>query len=146
MRWLKTGFNSIYGLLGKTAPATEPADAFRTEAVRQMMLDTLTGSGLQERHPLVFRKITYAADVQALWYTRSDLMTTLASERGETFAREKMAAISRLFDGLLPTALKYSEPRTFTQGVKPPQLAGGSPGDLTRRRPWFKRARKAKPI
>ena len=145
MRWLKPGLNSIYSLLGKTPPAVEPSAAFRTEAVRQMMLDTMKAIGAEQRHPQVLRKISFAVDIHALWYTRSDLMAVLASERGESFAREKIADLSRLFDGLLPKALKYSEQRTFAPGEKPRRGPRGRVADDAHRRPWFKRARRAKP-
>ena len=110
MRWLKPNLNSIYNLLGRTTPRPVPAAAFRTEAVRQMMLEALTSGSVGERHPRVFRRIFHAEDVHALWYARSDLMMVLASEKGETFAEEKIADISRLFDGLLPKTIKY-QPR-----------------------------------
>jgi hypothetical protein len=110
MRWFKPNLNSIYSLLGRTAPQPSPAAAFRTEAVRQIMLDTMIAVGLEQSHPQVYHRICFAQDIQALWYTRSDLMTALASERGESFAQEKIGGISSLFDGLLPQSLKYREP------------------------------------
>lgn len=114
MRWIKPSLTSIYSLLGKPPPAIEPAHAFRVEAVRQMMMDAMTSAGLDKSHPQVFRKISFALDIHALWYARSDLMTALASERGETFAHENIAAISGLFEGLLPQALRY-DPRAGSQ-------------------------------
>lgn len=110
MRWFKPNLNSIYSLLGRTVPQPAPAAAFRTEAVRQIMLETMTAIGLDQSHPQVYHRIFFAQDVQALWYTRSDLMTVLASEQGEAFAQEKIAVISSLFDGLLPQSLRYREP------------------------------------
>ena len=110
MRWTKPSLKSIHSLFGKVPPLAAPAAAFRVEAVRQMMLDEMTGLGLDKSHPKVFGKISYAFDIQALWYARSDLMTAFASERGETFAREKIAALSELFDGLLPQSFRY-DPR-----------------------------------
>ena len=94
-------------------PPAEPAAAVRMEAARQSMLETLTSIGLDKRHPMVFGKISYADNIQTLWYARSDLMTVLAAERGEEYAQEKIAAVSALFDGLLPDSFKYrrSPPR-----------------------------------
>ena len=111
MRWFKPNLNSIYSLLGRTPPQSSPAAAFRTEAVRQMMLETMTVVELEKSHPQVYHRICFAQDIQALWYARSDLMTALASEHGESFAQEKIAVVSGLFDGLLPQSLKYREPR-----------------------------------
>ncbi len=79
------------------------------EAVRRLMLETMTEIGLDQRHTTVFGKISYADDIHALWYARSDLMTVLAAERGEVYASEKIAAISALFDGLLPPSFKYRQ-------------------------------------
>ena len=110
MRWFKPNLNSVYSLLGRTAPQASPAAAFRTEAVRQIMRETMTAIGLEQSHPQVYHRIFFAQDIQALWYARSDLMTALASEHGESFAQEKIAALSSLFDGLLPPSLKYREP------------------------------------
>lgn len=110
MRWFKPNLNSIYSLLGRTAPQTSPAAAFSTEAVRQMMLETMTAIGLEQSQPQVYHRIFFAQDIQALWYARSDLMTALASEHGESFAQEKIALVSSRFDGLLPSSLKYREP------------------------------------
>lgn len=117
MRWIKPSLTSIYSLLGKPPPPMEPATAFRVEAVRQMMMDAMTGAGLEKSHPQVFRKISFALDIQALWYARSDLMTALASERGETFAHERIAVISGLFEGLLPRAFRY-DPRAGSPRTK----------------------------
>ena len=101
--------NSIYDLLGKPVPHAEPAATVRMEAARQAMLDTLTDIGLDRRHPMVFGKISYADNIQTLWYARSDLMAVLAAERGEVYAQDKIAAISALFEGLLPASFKYRQ-------------------------------------
>ena len=111
MRWIKPNLNSIYSLLGRTPPQVTPTAAGRTEAVRQMMLEIITAVGLEKSHPQVYRRVFFAPDIQALWYARSDLMTAFASVHGESFAQEKIAGISGLFDGLLPQSLKYREPR-----------------------------------
>ncbi|MEO8857250.1 MAG: hypothetical protein ABI343_09705 [Burkholderiaceae bacterium] len=121
MRWLKPNLKSIYSLLGKPPPTEAPAQTFRMEAVRQTMLDVTKASGLEARHPELVRQIAYAVDIQALWYVRSDLMTAIASERGETFAQEKIAGISALFEGLLPQSFRY-RPRSEgdrRQGARP---------------------------
>ena len=111
MRWMKPNLKSIYGLLGHVGPLTEPASELRTEQVRQAMMDEMAVADLSERYPLVARRIFYADTVHALWYVRSDLMTALASEWGETLAQQKMAVLSRMFEGLLPEARRYRESR-----------------------------------
>ena len=40
-----------------------------------------------------------------LWYLRGDLMAALAAIQGEAAAREKVAGITRMFQGLLPGSL-----------------------------------------
>lgn len=105
MRWLKPTLNSLYGMLGQGAPAPEASLELRTEQVRQAMLDFIALSEVGARHPQVVRRIRYADDIQGLWYARSDVMTAFADERGEGFAQEQVAVVSRLFDGLLPQAL-----------------------------------------
>ncbi len=110
VKWFKSSLTSIYGLLGKPVPPTEPASAEGMEAARKEMMQSMTETGLDQRHPTVFGKIAYADNIQALWYARSDLMAVLSAERGEVYAREKIAAVSGLFDGLLPSSFKYREP------------------------------------
>ena len=117
MRWFKPNLNSIYSLLGRTPPQVSPTAAGRTEAVRQMMLDIITAVGLEKSHPQVYHRVFFAQDIQALWYARSDLMTAFASEHGESFAQEKIAVVSSLFDGLLPAAFKYRKPRKGPVGL-----------------------------
>jgi hypothetical protein len=51
-------------------------------------------------------RVLYAPDIQALWYLRSDMMTLLAHPLGETEARTRVANVTTLFVGLLPSAQK----------------------------------------
>ncbi len=111
MRWMKPNLKSIYGLLGHAGPQAEPAWDQRMDRVRQAMMDEMAVGDLSERYPMVARRIFYADTVHALWYVRSDLMTALAGEWGETLAQQKMAMLSRLFEGLLPEARNYRESR-----------------------------------
>ena len=111
MRWMKPNLKSIYGLLGHVGPQTQPASDLQTERIRQAMMNEMAVSDLSETYPLVARRIFYADTVHALWYVRSDLMTALAGEWGETLAQQKMAVLSRMFEGLLPEARRYRESR-----------------------------------
>ena len=111
MRWLKPNLKSIYGMLGHAGPLAEPTAEMRTLGVRQAMLAAMAGGDLSERYPLVARRIFYADDIKALWYVRSDLMAALAGEWGETVAQEKIAVLTRLFEGLLPEARGNRESR-----------------------------------
>jgi hypothetical protein len=109
MRWLKPGLrNSIYGLLGNPAPPSDSTLESSTEDIREAMLNVLGDAG-QKNFPNVARRLRYASDVQALWYLRGDLMAALAALYSESVAREKLAAITGQFHGLLPGGL-HSRP------------------------------------
>ncbi len=79
------------------------------EDIREAMLALLGDQG-PLRHPQVTRRIRYAGDVQGLWYLRGDLMAALAAMHGEVQAREQLQAVTRMFQGLLPSSLhsRYS--------------------------------------
>ena len=59
--------------------------------------------------PSISRKSPAASatptDIQALWYLRGDLMAALAAMHGEVAARQKVAAVTQMFQGLLPNGL-----------------------------------------
>jgi hypothetical protein len=104
MRWLKTPLESIYGLLGHPTVPTESILDSGLEDIRESMLDLLGDIGPQ-RYPQITRRIRYAGDIQGLWYLRGDLMGALAAMHGEVVARERVQAITDLFQGLLPGSL-----------------------------------------
>ena len=110
MRWQKPNLKSIYGLLGQAGPPAEPYLGARMETVRQAMLDAMASAGLGQRHLHIVGRIQFAQGIQALWYVRSDMMTALAAELGEAAAREKIDALSALFEGLLPKGFSYQQP------------------------------------
>lgn len=104
-RWLKPNLkNSIYSLLGNPLPPSESMLENGTEDIRESMLALLGDAG-PKHFPQVTRRVRYAADVQALWYLRGDLMAALAAMHGEVAARQKVAAVTRMFKGLLPHSL-----------------------------------------
>lgn len=104
MSWFKHSLKGgIYGLLGHGTPTESRMDA-GLEDIRESMLDLLGDDGLR-RFPQVARRIRYAGDLQGLWYLRGDLMGALAGLYGEVTARERVEAITELFQGLLPGGL-----------------------------------------
>lgn len=107
MRWLKPTLNSLYGLLGPPAAVAEQSADRRLEDVRKAMLDALSFGDLSQQQHHAVRRIFYADTIQTLWYLRTDVMVVLSGECGEGFAREKMDAISGLFEGLLPEAASF---------------------------------------
>lgn len=115
MRWIKPNLrNSIYSLLGgNPAPVTESVIESRTEDIRQAMLDAIGEAG-PTHDPTVTRKIRFAADIQALWYLRGDLMAVLSATDGEVAARDRVDTISTMFEGLLPQGLSSRRARVAT--------------------------------
>jgi hypothetical protein len=105
MRWLKPNLrSSIYGLLGHAVQPSESILEEGIEDIREAMLGLL-GPTAPKHFPQITRRIRYANDIQALWYLRGDLMAALAAHHGETTARDKVAAITARFQGLLPNGL-----------------------------------------
>ncbi len=106
MGWFKAGLkNSVYGLLG--AGPSSPTDSVLEdgiEDIREAMLRLLGDNGAK-LYPQITRRVRYAADIQALWYLRGDLMGVLASLHGESKARENMQPVTQMFQGLLPGAM-----------------------------------------
>jgi hypothetical protein len=56
-------------------------------------------------YPVVQLRVTYADDVQDLWYLRGDVMAAIAAMDGEVAARDQLAEVSAMFKGLLPSGL-----------------------------------------
>ena len=69
------------------------------------MLACLQDLDANEVHTLHLR-LSYAKDVQTLWYLRSDLMGVLANRKGEATATDQLRDITQLFQGLVPKGLK----------------------------------------
>jgi hypothetical protein len=72
--------------------------------IRQAMLDALgePGPGV---NPVVQLRVTYADDIQDLWYLRGDVLTAIASTQGEAMARSQLSKVSEMFKGSLPSGL-----------------------------------------
>jgi hypothetical protein len=105
MRWtpssLITGVQSLFnGLSGTSDDRSQSA----LDDVRQAMLDGLDESSAVGSHSVRMR-VTYARDLQDLWYLRGDLMAVLAAMDGEVAARQKLLYISNMFKGHLPRGL-----------------------------------------
>ena len=107
MRWSKPHVNgsSLHGLLGRDAPAsTAWVRDQQLEEVRRAMISSLSGfSGCEVARMNI--RLRYAGDIEALWYLRTDLLGTLAPLQGEPSAKNVMAQVTLLFQGLLPRAL-----------------------------------------
>lgn len=103
--------SSLFSLLGYLVTADEVPQPLRLEDVRLAMLAAL-GEADCEHHAQVARKLRFASDALALWYSRSDLMAALARTHGETCARQEMERLSALFQGLLPQGMTMDKTRT----------------------------------
>ena len=74
------------------------------EDIREAMLDGLSVPGAVTASKLEL-KVTYASDLNDLWYLRGDVMAAIAALDGEAIARNKLDQISGMFKGLLPKSL-----------------------------------------
>jgi hypothetical protein len=92
------------GLLGD-ATANQKAES-RINEIRQAMADSLADIGDSHQVTKLCARVMHARDIQSLWYLRADVMTLLAGPLGETVAKDRVSAITKMFDGLLPSGQK----------------------------------------
>lgn len=98
---LVTGLQNLFiGSNSAQVARTETA----LEDIREAMLNGLGVSSAVTASKLELR-VTYAADLQDLWYLRGDVMAAIAAVDGEALARQKLDQISEMFKGLLPRSL-----------------------------------------
>lgn len=107
MSWFNSQLKSSLLALLSTDVISLSSREDRTEEIRQWMLDELADAGEFDLS-LLARRVRYALDAQALWYTRGDVMAALAAMHGEAVAREKISQITQKFRGLLPKGLNSS--------------------------------------
>jgi hypothetical protein len=100
MGWLKSASSSLIGALGMSPAPSDSVLHDRTEEIRHAMLTTLGEQGAQLFPPLR-RRLMFAADVEALWYLRSEWMGALSSLHGERIAAAHLRSINIQFEGLL---------------------------------------------
>jgi hypothetical protein len=106
MSWKKSKFaSSLMSLFGDNS-ATHPSPEHRVQEIRQAMLDCIGQVDEGHDQARVLTQVLYAPDIQSLWYIRPDVMTLVASLRGEAEAQARLASISDMFLGLLPAAQK----------------------------------------
>ena len=76
----------------------------RVECIRTAMLDALATIDTDENigSPKEWAEITRAADIQTLWYLRSDVLRLLSEFHGEQLALSKLQAMTEMFRGLVP--------------------------------------------
>ena len=97
MDWSTQGVkNSFFSMLGANSSTAHQDQRF--DDVRDAMIDTLGDEGKQ-LYPVLFARISFAQTIEALWYTRSDLMAALSALRGEAAAGVDLQRISAMFKG-----------------------------------------------
>lgn len=76
----------------------------RVELIRTAMLDALATIDTREHvgSPKEWSDIARAADIQTLWYLRSDVLRLLSEFHGEQLALNKLQAMTEMFRGLVP--------------------------------------------
>jgi len=125
MLWNKESLkSSLQSLLGQKTTPQKPSkpsrkgqpDPRRVEHIRSAMLAELEDAGI-EGYEHVAQRLRLARDIEALWYLRADLMYALSNSQGETEARQNMARITPLFNGLLSSGLNS---RPSPLGDRPP--------------------------
>jgi hypothetical protein len=109
MRWIRSGLHSISGWLASEQAPT-PADPWHLEAIRAAMIAAMGEAGAARRARLALR-IRMAADLDALWHLRPELMDCTSQMQGEAAGRELLAGITALFEGAMPAARPHA--RTF---------------------------------
>jgi hypothetical protein len=101
MSWLKSASASFWGAVGSLTPApSESVLIERCEEIRQNMLSTLGEKGAA-MFPALRRRLMFAADIEALWYLRSEWMGALSSLQGERVAAAHLRSINIQFEGVL---------------------------------------------
>jgi len=76
----------------------------RVEDIRTAMLDALACIDANEDmgSSKAWTDVARAADIQTLWYLRSDVLRLLSDFHGEQMARDKLQAMTEMFRGLVP--------------------------------------------
>jgi hypothetical protein len=85
--------NSFWAILGQNVDSTPEVVVERARHAMLSALDELRDPGVRALDD----KISYARDINALWYLRSDLMNAVASEQGEAAARNTLQGITNIF-------------------------------------------------
>jgi hypothetical protein len=112
MSWLKSASASFFGAVGLAPSPSESVLEDRTEDIRLSMLSTLGEQGAQV-HPALRRRLMFAADVEALWYLRSEWMGALSTLHGERVAAAHLRSINIQFEGVLKKSMN-SRPSTLS--------------------------------
>jgi hypothetical protein len=111
MSWLKTVSASFFGAVGLAPSPSESVMEDRTEEIRHAMLSTLGEQGALA-YPALRRRLMFAADVEAMWYLRSEWMGALSTLHGERVAAAHLRSVNLQFEGVLKKTMN-SRPSTL---------------------------------
>ena len=88
--------NSFWAMLGQDISGS-PDTFLQVHRAMLALMEKYCSDNAELRH-----KLTFATDIDALWYLRSNLMAALAASQGETVARDCISRITLLFQGREP--------------------------------------------
>ena len=104
MGWKKSKFaSSLISFFYDSTPDTHLESC--VQDIREKMLDSLRDLTSTQELCIVVGRVRCAPHIQALWFLRSDVMTLLAGQHGESAAREQLRVITEMFRGLLPAGM-----------------------------------------
>jgi hypothetical protein len=106
-------FRRILRLLNLPGFGSRQATESQLGRIRTAMLSVLQGHGGHSVQR-VSQRVRFAADVEALWYLRQDVMMALSAIDGETAARRQMKTINSMFKGGLPGSMGPRAHQRFT--------------------------------
>ncbi|MDQ0080590.1 MULTISPECIES: hypothetical protein [Variovorax] len=106
-------FRRILRLLNVPGFGSRQATESQLGRIRTAMLSVLQGHGGHSVQR-VSQRVRFAADVEALWYLRQDVMMALSAIDGETAARRQMKTINSMFKGGLPGSMGPRAHQRFT--------------------------------
>jgi hypothetical protein len=105
MSWIRSSLvTGVQNIFSGQSGAHESRMQSALEDIREAMLNGLSVPGAVTASKLEL-KVTYATDLNDLWYLRGDVMAAIAAVDGEVAARRKLDQISGMFKGLLPKSL-----------------------------------------
>ena len=96
---------SARDLIQKVTGARRDGILQQEDKVRLAMLQLLQADGGSAERK-VEERIRFAADMEALWYLREDVLQAIRPPGGELAARRELVPIDRMFKGWLPGTMK----------------------------------------
>lgn len=96
--------NSFWAMLGQDI-SSAPDTFARVRGAMLALLEEHCHDNAEVRH-----RLTFATDIDALWYLRSNLLAALAARQGERVARDCIAQVTLLFQERQPGGALRNQP------------------------------------